>query len=101
MPERAATKLHVLPNSKDSGKRCKKAPPNNAPEAKATSVKRSLLKIFSFKDKNITPIKDIRLTRKVEMRIITRTDINPPGYKDADRQLLNFSLNLIKYEGNP
>ncbi|MEM3584132.1 MAG: hypothetical protein QW193_02470, partial [Nitrososphaerales archaeon] len=60
---------------KDSGNKCRKAPPSNAPEAKATNTKRILLSILSFNDKKTIPIREHKLTNNVAKKISKRTDI--------------------------
>jgi len=54
-----------------SGIKCKNAPPIRAPAEKETNNKIILFKIFSFKNKIITPIKEIKLIKNVK-RIIQK-----------------------------
>jgi len=60
---------------KDSGIKCKKAPPNRLPEAKLTSIDNILPSHFSFKAKNKIPMTDMALTKKVETKIKMRVNI--------------------------
>ncbi len=60
---------------KDSGIKCKKAPPKRLPEAKLTSINNILLSNFSFKAKNKIPMTDMALTKKVETKIRIRVDM--------------------------
>jgi len=65
---------------KDSGIKCRKAPPNRLPEAKLTSINNILPSIFSFKVKNKIPMTDTVLTKKVETKIKIKGDINTRRY---------------------
>jgi len=81
MPERMTTNMFPLSadkasDDKASGIRCRKAPPNNVPDAKLTSISNNFLNKFSLIDKKKIPIRDIPLTSKVEAKIHAKGNIS-------------------------